>query len=112
MAFTVIARVALHLRLATIDAMLMDRADDIVDIWVDTLTIDNKEYKSGSPQRFPTFFCALPRLDSLLWHGTPKPKFNMDNDFYHSHASKQKRTYKIQDPQQMLEEQIQTVDSR
>lgn len=38
----------------------MDRADDIVDIWVDTLTIDNKEYKSGSPQRFPTFFVPCP----------------------------------------------------
>ena len=64
----------------------------------------------GKSTSFPTFLCparATPCCGMAL-----QINFNMDNDFYQSHASKQKRSYQIQNPRQMLEEQIQTVDSR
>lgn len=45
--------------------------------------------KSGSPQRFPTFFCALLRLILMSQHGLNSKLIMNKEDYYRSHASKQ-----------------------
>lgn len=61
---------------------------------------------------FQLFLCppGIFLLYRPAWHIIFQ-KFMNDSDFYHSHARKQKCVDKIQDHRQMLEKQIQKVDT-